>query len=74
MAGTRVQFVCQSCGSVQPKWSGRCDGCGAWNTLVEETSEPLAKGAPVKRRSRRGLDLVSLEGTGQPVQLPALGG
>ncbi|HRY26198.1 MAG: DNA repair protein RadA [Geminicoccaceae bacterium] len=68
MAGTRVQFVCQSCGSVQPKWSGRCDGCGAWNTLVEETSEPLAKGAPVKRRSRRGLDLVSLEGTGQPVQ------
>jgi DNA repair protein RadA/Sms len=68
MAGTRVQFVCQSCGSVQPKWSGRCDGCGAWNTLVEETSEPLAKGAPVKRRSRRGLDLVSLEGTGQPMQ------
>ncbi len=68
MAGARTQFVCQSCGSVQPKWSGRCDGCGAWNTLVEETSEPLAKGAPVKRRLRRGLDLVSLEGTGHPVQ------
>ena len=68
MAGVRTQFVCQSCGGVQPKWSGRCDACGAWNTLVEESTEPLAKGAPVKRRSRRGLELFGLEGTGQPVQ------
>lgn len=68
MAGAGTQFVCQSCGGVQPKWSGRCDACGAWNTLVEESTEPLAKGAPVKRRSRRGLELFGLEGTGQPVQ------
>src|SRR2546430_16232597 len=30
-------FVCQACGAVQPKWSGRCDDCGAWNSLAEET-------------------------------------
>ena len=29
-------FVCQECGSQQPKWMGRCDDCGAWNSFVEE--------------------------------------
>jgi DNA repair protein RadA/Sms len=35
-------FVCQSCGSEHPKWSGRCDDCGAWNTLAEEQAAPPA--------------------------------
>ncbi|MGH7531568.1 MAG: DNA repair protein RadA [Gemmatimonadales bacterium] len=29
-------FRCTECGADQPKWGGRCEGCGAWNTLVEE--------------------------------------
>ena len=29
----RVQYVCSDCGTGSPKWQGRCDGCGAWNTL-----------------------------------------
>ncbi len=29
-------FRCSDCGAEQPKWGGRCDACGAWNTLVEE--------------------------------------
>ena len=29
-------FRCSECGADQPKWAGRCDACGAWNTLVEE--------------------------------------
>jgi DNA repair protein RadA/Sms len=41
-------FVCQSCGSAHPKWSGRCDDCGAWNTLVEEQAAPPA-GATARR-------------------------
>src|SRR5947208_10531165 len=24
------------CGADQPKWGGRCDACGAWNSLTEE--------------------------------------
>ena len=32
-----IQFVCQSCGEIHSKWSGRCSGCGEWNTLVEES-------------------------------------
>ena len=30
------QFVCQNCGSVYPKWQGKCDACGEWNTIQEE--------------------------------------
>ncbi len=36
MAKTRASFVCQSCGAVAPRWQGRCDACGAWNSLAEE--------------------------------------
>jgi DNA repair protein RadA/Sms len=29
-------FVCSACGNQSPRWEGRCNGCGEWNTLVEE--------------------------------------
>src|SRR5438552_2100465 len=32
---TKTVFVCQQCGSEQPKWTGRCPDCGEWNTFVE---------------------------------------
>ncbi len=35
-------FTCTACGAVYTKWSGRCEGCGAWNTIVEEA--PLSSG------------------------------
>ena len=36
MARTAAQYVCQDCGALHGKWTGRCDGCGAWNSVVEE--------------------------------------
>ena len=30
------QFVCQQCNSSFSKWAGRCENCGAWNSLVEQ--------------------------------------
>lgn len=36
MAKATTAHVCQSCGASHAKWSGRCEACGAWNTLVEE--------------------------------------
>lgn len=36
MARAKTRFVCQSCGSSFPKWQGKCDACGEWNTLQEE--------------------------------------
>lgn len=36
MARARSQFVCQNCGAIYPKWTGRCENCDQWNTLVEQ--------------------------------------
>jgi DNA repair protein RadA/Sms len=35
MAKVKIAYVCTDCGSDYPKWQGRCDDCGAWNTLSE---------------------------------------
>ncbi|RMF02216.1 MAG: DNA repair protein RadA [Chloroflexi bacterium] len=44
MAKTKTQYVCQECGSIQPKWMGRCPDCGDWNTLVETRVEVKKSG------------------------------
>jgi len=49
MAKASSQFVCQACGSAHPKWAGRCEACGAWNSLVEESSGAVPKGLDAKR-------------------------
>jgi len=36
----KTHYVCQSCGHINAKWLGRCPGCEAWNTLVEERIQP----------------------------------
>jgi DNA repair protein RadA/Sms len=36
VARARTAFVCTDCGTQHPRWLGRCSGCGAWQTLVEE--------------------------------------
>ena len=51
MARAAAAFVCQSCGAAHPKWSGRCDDCGAWNTLAEEQAAPPA-GASARRAGK----------------------
>src|ERR1700723_2598825 len=35
-----TRFVCQSCGAVTPKWAGRCETCGEWNTVEPEAITP----------------------------------
>lgn len=41
------QYICQSCGSVYMKWTGKCEHCNEWNSLIEESnskpSGPLSK-------------------------------
>lgn len=44
-------FSCTSCGAVHRKWAGRCDACGAWNSIVEEA--PLSTAGP-KALAARG--------------------
>src|SRR2546423_4350395 len=35
MAKTRTQFLCGNCGSLHPKWLGKCPDCGSWDALQE---------------------------------------
>ncbi len=49
MVKTRTLFVCQNCGASYPKWTGRCDNCGEWNTLVEQA--PVSTGKSAVARS-----------------------
>jgi len=36
MAKTKTTYVCNNCGASYPRWMGKCESCGNWNTLVEE--------------------------------------
>ncbi len=48
-----------------PKWAGRCDGCGEWNTLIEEAAPDSApKGLGVGKGRR--LEFVGLSGASEP--------
>ncbi|HTV33671.1 MAG TPA: DNA repair protein RadA [Methylocella sp.] len=53
MAKTHTSFVCQNCGAVSQRWQGRCDACGAWNTIAEE-SPAAGIGAKSVQGTRKG--------------------
>jgi DNA repair protein RadA/Sms len=38
MAKVSRAFVCQACGAVTSKWSGKCGACGEWNSIIEEAA------------------------------------
>src|SRR5579883_1777205 len=42
MSKNKLTFCCQHCGTLYPKWSGQCGGCGQWNTIVEEVTTTAA--------------------------------
>jgi DNA repair protein RadA/Sms len=56
-------FICQNCGAAHNRWQGRCEGCGEWNTLVEED----AAGTTVRGPGRQ-------PGKGRPFNLEPLAG
>jgi DNA repair protein RadA/Sms len=36
MSNVKKIFACTSCGATSPKWMGKCNDCGEWNTIQEE--------------------------------------
>ncbi|MFN0194785.1 MAG: DNA repair protein RadA [Aestuariivirga sp.] len=56
-------FSCQSCGATSNKWSGKCDSCGDWNSIIQESQSVPAFGA-------RGASMPK----GKPVKLVGLKG
>jgi len=63
MARRGLSLVCQNCGAPYGRWQGKCEACGEWNTIAEESAGP-AHGAPrAKRRKGRLFALEPLTGT-----------
>jgi DNA repair protein RadA/Sms len=63
----RSRFVCQACGAVTPRWVGKCETCGEWNTIVEETAgRGPGLAAEPSRRATTGLPIASLSGAAAP--------
>jgi DNA repair protein RadA/Sms len=61
----KTRYVCQSCGAQYPRWSGRCEGCGEWNTLTEEVvkSESKGKGARAGTSSSVPVPITQVDAT-----------
>jgi DNA repair protein RadA/Sms len=38
MARRIPTFICQNCGAVYNRWQGKCEACGEWNTIAEESA------------------------------------
>jgi DNA repair protein RadA/Sms len=61
----RPTFVCTECGATHAKWAGRCEACGAWNAITEETglaTGPAARSLGPARGRRIALgDLATAE-------------
>ena len=47
MGKEKVVFFCKECGYESLKWLGKCPGCNAWNTFVEEKIKEKAQGKKV---------------------------
>jgi len=55
MARSRTSYFCSGCGHEAHAWSGRCAGCGEWNTLVEAPqAAPQPAAGPRGGRARGG--------------------
>jgi len=51
MARSTTTYICQQCAASYRKWMGRCENCGAWNSLVEEAA-PADAGKSIVSRSQ----------------------
>lgn len=75
MAKPQHVFTCQACGAIWPKWSGKCEACGEWNSLVEESARAVVPGAlsaPTGKKSK-ALAFVELAADAEPPQRLASG-
>ena len=60
MSRSKTVHRCTECGADHPKWAGRCDVCGEWNTLVEES---VGRQASDGGRQKKGRSAVAAGAT-----------
>ena len=78
----KIAYICSSCGTKHPKWTGQCNECGIWNSLSETKVDQIGVQERVARLQSRSIkndskkealtlalsmiDLTTLEGRDSP--------
>lgn len=69
MAKIKIKFCCTECGTEAPKWLGKCPGCGAWNTMVEEKeTEVRTQGmkSSIVGTKEKPQSIINIQGSQEP--------
>ncbi len=70
MAKVKTKFSCQECGTDSPKWLGKCPGCNAWNSMIEEIEETAVKTQGIKpifaHKKDAAVPIIHIESTQEP--------
>ncbi|MGG2197256.1 DNA repair protein RadA [Paenibacillus validus] len=64
MSKTKTKFYCQQCGYESPKWLGKCPGCEAWNTFVEEVetvSKSRGSHTSITNKKEKAISIIDIE-------------
>lgn len=72
MARRASRYVCQECGAVTAKWSGQCDSCEAWNSIVEETTSASPPGS-IEPGKGRAFTFEALDGEATAAERSVVG-
>lgn len=76
MAKPKTKFFCTDCGYESPKWFGKCPGCQAWNSMVEETESVVktqGMNAPIFHSKEKAQSIISIESDKEPRILTGIG-
>lgn len=75
MAKMKSKFACTECGTESPKWMGKCPGCQAWNTMVEETEtevKAVVGRSELTRTKEKAIAIIDIESSREPRILTGL--
>lgn len=64
MAKAKTVFVCSECGAQVPKWQGKCNNCGNWDTFVEEIQDvgsPVSSTGAKSTKSAKAVTLSEID-------------
>ena len=61
MARVTVQFTCTECGTTSGRWLGKCPGCGAFGTLLEDLHGSASEKASARPASPIPIGDVSVD-------------
>ncbi|MDE3025139.1 MAG: DNA repair protein RadA, partial [Acidobacteriota bacterium] len=72
MAKPAVQYACTECGYASGRWFGKCPGCSAFGTLVEEVVGQVARAKAPPKPLLRLVDVSVEEAERIPTGIPEL--